>query len=359
MSPDSGPRILRVAETQAEHLLAWFEPGYVPAHRFNLAGHVPAGPCVLWFAQPQQHAKAVRPGFHQGPVKWIDGSRVNLDQDFVVLGSGRFDLRDVNDIRRSVSGIDGGMRVPPLCRGCGHHPEREGRALKGFTSCCIGGTRFHSNTLPVGSISARFSRVFWWPFRNDGRTDRGEVCSSRELRCASPEAHTRTGSRESFTFLSDGRAGTWLLGLSRRAGCHWAGRLLSLESVIRTAPDSSAQMSCEETRACGRKRRQSPRPVSEINVSTFASVMLALSAIFASPQMGAGTFQSQSMASISPGRIPPNLLKAALRAGEVRPYPHPGVPRIPGIAALNLQCTLRIPPSPQGTRWPRRRRTPS
>jgi len=116
MSPDSGPRILRVAETQAEHLLAWFEPGYVPAHRFNLAGHVPAGPCVLWFAQPQQHAKAVRPGFHQGPVKWIDGSRVNLDQDFVVLGSGRFDLRDVNDIRRSVSGIDGGShaRSPAL-----------------------------------------------------------------------------------------------------------------------------------------------------------------------------------------------------------------------------------------------------
>ena len=37
-----------------EHLVAWFELGYVLANRFNLAGHINAESCDLWFAQPEQ-----------------------------------------------------------------------------------------------------------------------------------------------------------------------------------------------------------------------------------------------------------------------------------------------------------------
>jgi hypothetical protein len=57
---------------RAEHLVAWFELGYVPAHRFHLAGHINAESCVLWFAQPSQYANEVRRASEE-PVNWIDG----------------------------------------------------------------------------------------------------------------------------------------------------------------------------------------------------------------------------------------------------------------------------------------------
>src|SRR5208282_787501 len=94
----------------AEHLVAWFEPGYVPANRFNLAGHVPPrspGLCDAWFGQPEQYSKVARHASQQAPVKWIDGSRANFYQDFVVLGNRLLDVRDLENLRRSVSGIDG------------------------------------------------------------------------------------------------------------------------------------------------------------------------------------------------------------------------------------------------------------
>jgi hypothetical protein len=33
---------LRVTDTRAEDLVAWFELGYVPANRFDLTGHIDA-----------------------------------------------------------------------------------------------------------------------------------------------------------------------------------------------------------------------------------------------------------------------------------------------------------------------------
>jgi hypothetical protein len=54
-------------KAHAEHLIAWFELGYVPANRFNLAGHISSGssgPSDLWFAQPEQYANDVRPASH-------------------------------------------------------------------------------------------------------------------------------------------------------------------------------------------------------------------------------------------------------------------------------------------------------
>src|SRR6266852_7954283 len=102
--PDFNTRSLRVSDTQTEHCVAWFELRYVPANRFDLAGHINAQSCDLWFAQAGHYASDVRRASHEVPVKWIDGSRANLDQDFVVLGNGLFDIRDLdNDIRGAVS----------------------------------------------------------------------------------------------------------------------------------------------------------------------------------------------------------------------------------------------------------------
>ena len=65
MNPDFGPRSLRVIDTHAEHFVAGFELLYVPASRFNDAGHVDAWPA--WFrdrrlADPERDAKDVRHG---------------------------------------------------------------------------------------------------------------------------------------------------------------------------------------------------------------------------------------------------------------------------------------------------------
>src|SRR5574337_415296 len=52
---------------RSEHLVAWFELRYVPANRFDLAGHsTPGSPrlCDPWFAPPEQYAKYVRHAPH-------------------------------------------------------------------------------------------------------------------------------------------------------------------------------------------------------------------------------------------------------------------------------------------------------
>lgn len=46
---------------------------------------------------------------HEVPVIWIDGSRADIYQNFIVIGRRLFDVRDLDNIRRSVSGIDGGF----------------------------------------------------------------------------------------------------------------------------------------------------------------------------------------------------------------------------------------------------------
>src|SRR5436189_5797649 len=60
---------------RAEHLVAGSELRDVPANRFNLAGHIDAESCLLWFAQPRLHAQEVWRASHEVPVKWIDGRR--------------------------------------------------------------------------------------------------------------------------------------------------------------------------------------------------------------------------------------------------------------------------------------------
>src|SRR5215467_8600538 len=109
-NPDSGAHTYSAEGpfTDTEHFVAWLEPHYALANCFHLAGHINAGSCEPWLAQSEQYAKAVRLAFHQTCIQWIDGSHANFYQDFIVLGNGPFEVLDLNnDVRRSVSGVDG------------------------------------------------------------------------------------------------------------------------------------------------------------------------------------------------------------------------------------------------------------
>jgi hypothetical protein len=93
-----------------------FELGYAPAHRFHLARHINPELCDLWFAQPGHSANDIRLASHEVPIQWINGRRANSYQDFVVLGNRLFDVSDLDNIRWSVFGIDGGFHRYALHR---------------------------------------------------------------------------------------------------------------------------------------------------------------------------------------------------------------------------------------------------
>ena len=94
-----------------EHVIAWFELRYVPADRFDLTGNIDAKSFVLWFAQPCQYAKAVRPTLQHAPVKRIDGRCANFYQYFIVFSNWLLEVDGLDDVRRSVSEMDGGSHV--------------------------------------------------------------------------------------------------------------------------------------------------------------------------------------------------------------------------------------------------------
>jgi hypothetical protein len=71
------------AATRAEDLITRFKLRYVPADRFNLPGDINPQACGLRFAQPAPCADDVRRASHVVPVKWIDGSGANSDQDYI------------------------------------------------------------------------------------------------------------------------------------------------------------------------------------------------------------------------------------------------------------------------------------
>src|SRR5215472_15498008 len=96
--------------TYTEHFVAWLELRYLPANCFHLSGHINAGSFEPWLAQAEQYAKAVWHTFHQACIQWIDGSRASFYQNFIVPGNGPLDVLDLNnDVRRSVSRVDGGF----------------------------------------------------------------------------------------------------------------------------------------------------------------------------------------------------------------------------------------------------------
>jgi hypothetical protein len=111
--------------------------------------------CVFWFAQPGHYANEVRRASHEVPVKWIDGSRANFQQDFVVHGNGLLDVLDLDNVRRSVSSVDRGPHV----RIDVPASARRGELLTGTTRGGIGNAPRWRLALLFGVVRARIRRL--------------------------------------------------------------------------------------------------------------------------------------------------------------------------------------------------------
>jgi hypothetical protein len=74
-------------------------------------GHINAGASDRHFEQPRHYPERARLAFHETPIKWINRSRANFNQNFIVPGNGLLDIRDLHHIRRSVTLIDCSFHV--------------------------------------------------------------------------------------------------------------------------------------------------------------------------------------------------------------------------------------------------------
>src|SRR6266571_7492290 len=129
----------------AENLVTWFEAGYIPANRFNLASHITAYSFVLWFAQPSQYAGEVRPA-SEDLVNWIDGGPMNFYQYFIILGDRFCCLRKLQHIR-----------WPVLCTYNRFHKVlRGGRCRRSFIAPCSRRWMDHSRNVRASfAVSVR------------------------------------------------------------------------------------------------------------------------------------------------------------------------------------------------------------
>jgi hypothetical protein len=98
MDPNFDTRMLRVADTHPEDLVAGFELRYVSANRFDQASQVNAWPRDLWFSQPDHRAEDVRHTFQVTTVQWIDGSRADLYQDLIALRDRLLEIFNLKNI---------------------------------------------------------------------------------------------------------------------------------------------------------------------------------------------------------------------------------------------------------------------
>jgi hypothetical protein len=90
-----------------EHIVARLEFRYVLADSFYFARHVHSERLDPWFALSEKQANDVRSALHGFPIKWIDGSRTDFYQDFAVFGNRLFEVLDLDNVWRPVSGISG------------------------------------------------------------------------------------------------------------------------------------------------------------------------------------------------------------------------------------------------------------
>ena len=104
---------------RAEHVVAWFEPGDVSAHLFHLAGHIDAELWRPWGSQSDADAKEVGHSPHEMPVQWVDRSRANLDQDFIVTGLWLFNFFTAQNAGGTVVAIDNRLHRETLFQGDG------------------------------------------------------------------------------------------------------------------------------------------------------------------------------------------------------------------------------------------------
>ena len=79
----------------AEYLIAWLKLRHVLANRLNVPCRIRSRNTVLWFEQPSPHqAQGVGPASHDMPDIWMDGSRVNSYQHFIVLDPRLVDISE-------------------------------------------------------------------------------------------------------------------------------------------------------------------------------------------------------------------------------------------------------------------------
>jgi hypothetical protein len=121
----------------AEHTVAGLELCHATANRLDLACHVHAESHVLGLAQSGNQANEVRPAAQEVPVIGVDRSGADLDQNLVVPGNGRFDFPDLDDVRRTILGVDSSFHtraascVAPACsfQRCGLTPMMRSQSI--------------------------------------------------------------------------------------------------------------------------------------------------------------------------------------------------------------------------------------
>src|ERR1035441_3636616 len=78
--------------------VSWLDLLYVPATRSPRARHINPQTWDLWLAQPGHEADEVRRAPHEVPVKWIDRSRANSNQNLIVPSGRLFDFYTFQNI---------------------------------------------------------------------------------------------------------------------------------------------------------------------------------------------------------------------------------------------------------------------
>jgi hypothetical protein len=80
---------------EAELLVTWFELGYVPAKRFNLAGHIMPSRLSFGLSSPASMRRKYGAPLMKCQSRGLT-SRANFYQNFVVLGNGLLDILDLH-----------------------------------------------------------------------------------------------------------------------------------------------------------------------------------------------------------------------------------------------------------------------
>src|SRR6476661_4711633 len=82
-----------------KYIITYVKLRYVSANRFNAPRYISAELRVFGLEKPILQTCQERLGSHKMPVKWICGCRVNLHQDFIVLGHRFFYVVELKNIR--------------------------------------------------------------------------------------------------------------------------------------------------------------------------------------------------------------------------------------------------------------------
>src|SRR5438874_9577581 len=96
-----------------EHVVAWTKPRDVLADRFDRSGELRAenAPPRPPEAVEESDDEWIR--LPQPPVRGGDRCRANADENFIVFGNRRGEVCDADDLRWTVSVVDGGFHAEP------------------------------------------------------------------------------------------------------------------------------------------------------------------------------------------------------------------------------------------------------